>query len=217
MKETFNSYFKNSSAAQRVHRASQAFSAGRPVILLDDFDRENEADLICPAGKMNLATMAMFIRECSGIVCLCVTPERAQQLDLAPMVANNQSRFGTAFTVSIEAMHGVSTGVSAADRLTTIQAAINPMAKPEDLARPGHVFPLIAHPQGVQGRRGHTEGSIELTQYAQCGDAAVLCELMMPDGSMMRAEALIEFATLHELHLLSIEDIAQVCCLDTLV
>lgn len=188
-----------------------AFQAGRAVILLDDTDRENEADLICPASQLNLATMAMLIRECSGIVCLCLTAERAKLLQLPLMVQQNQSRYGTAFTVSIEAAHGVTTGVSAADRLATIAAATHPDSVPEDLARPGHVFPLIAHRAGLAARRGHTEGSIALSQYAQCGDAAVLCELMMPDGTMMRGQDLIDFAAQHQLSILSIEDIVQHC------
>jgi 3,4-dihydroxy 2-butanone 4-phosphate synthase len=211
MKETFNSYFQTRTAKQRIDAAQQAFIAGKPVILLDDADRENEADLIIPASKLTLGTMAMLIRECSGIVCLCLTAEKARQLDLPPMVAQNQSRYGTAFTVSIEAKHGVTTGVSAADRLTTINAAINPRAVPDDLARPGHVFPLIAHAQGVLGRRGHTEGAVQLSLYADCGDAAVLCELMLPDGSMMRGDSLVAFARQHQLVMLTIDDIEQVC------
>jgi 3,4-dihydroxy 2-butanone 4-phosphate synthase len=211
MKNTFQSYFHSSTPKQRVSNAVMAFQSGHPVILMDDIERENEADLICPASQLSLPTMAMLIRECSGIVCLCLTAERAQRLSLPPMVSQNQSRYGTAFTVSIEAKQGVTTGVSAADRMTTISAAINPSAVPDDLARPGHVFPLIANPKGVLGRRGHTEGAIELSRFAGCGDAAVLCELMLEDGSMMRGDALIEFAVNHQLTILSIEDIVQEC------
>ncbi|WP_348944279.1 3,4-dihydroxy-2-butanone-4-phosphate synthase [Chitinibacter sp. FCG-7] len=207
---SFSSSSSSSSAELRVNQAILAFQSARPVILLDDLDRENEADLICPASTLSHAIMAMLIRDCSGIVCLCLTPERARQLDLPPMVSHNQSRYGTAFTVSIEAREGVTTGVSAADRLATIAAAIHPDAVPADLARPGHVFPLIAHPVGVQGRRGHTEGAIELSRLAGCGDAAVLCELMQPDGTMMRGEALLEFARQHQLCMLSIDDLVQV-------
>src|SRR5690606_5999336 len=129
-------------------------------------------------------TMAMLIRECSGIVCLCLPDEALQQLQLPAMVESNESRYGTAFTVSIEAKHGVTTGVSAVDRVTTIRAAIADGAQPEHLARPGHVFPLRARPNGVLDRRGHTEGSVDLARLAGLKPAAVLCELMNEDGTV---------------------------------
>ena len=135
---------------------------GRAVVLQDDRDRENEADLIVAAEHMTVSTMAMLIRECSGIVCLCLPDEKIRALGLPPMVAHNESRHGTAFTVSIEAREGVSTGVSAADRLTTIRAAIAEHAQPADIVSPGHVFPLRAQPGGVLTRRGHTEGTVDL-------------------------------------------------------
>jgi 3,4-dihydroxy 2-butanone 4-phosphate synthase len=128
----------------RLRAALLAMREGLPVLLTDDDDREDEADLIVAAERLTEATMAQLIRECSGIVCLCLQDVRVRQLDLAPMVVNNESRYGTAFTVSIEAKQGVTTGVSAADRLTTVRAAIAADAMPEDLARPGHVFPLRA-------------------------------------------------------------------------
>ncbi len=140
----------------RLAASLDAMREGRPVILMDDLDRENEADLIVAAEKITPTTMAMLIRECSGIVCLCLPDETLRRLDLPPMVEQNQSRYGTAFTVTIEARQGVSTGVSAADRVTTIRTAIADDAKPSDLSRPGHVFPLRAQPGGVLTRRGHT-------------------------------------------------------------
>lgn len=209
MKTTFDLYFQNSTPEQRVARAITAFQAGQAAILLDDIDRENEADLICPARQLTLPLMAMLIRECSGIVCLCLSAERAKQLQLPAMVSHNQSRYGTAFTVSIEAAQGVTTGVSAADRITTIAAAIHPDAVSADLARPGHVFPLVANQAGLRGRRGHTEGAIELTRMAGCGDSAVLCELMLPDGTMMRGQDLTDFAQQHQLPILTIDDLVQ--------
>ncbi|QLI82415.1 3,4-dihydroxy-2-butanone-4-phosphate synthase [Chitinibacter fontanus] len=209
MKTTFEQYFQNTTPQQRVEQAIAAFQAGEAAILLDDIDRENEADLICSASQLSLPLMAMLIRECSGIVCLCLSAERARQLQLPAMVADNQSRYGTAFTVSIEAALGVTTGVSAADRLATISAAIHPAAVPDDLARPGHVFPLVENPAGLHGRRGHTEGALALSRRADCGDSAVLCELMMPDGTMMRGQDLIDFAQRHRLPILSIEDLVQ--------
>jgi 3,4-dihydroxy 2-butanone 4-phosphate synthase len=192
---------------QRIARALDAMRAGIPVILMDDFDRENEADLIVAAEKLTVPTMAMLIRECSGIVCLCLTADAAQTLDLAPMVARNDSPYGTPFTVTIEAREGVTTGVSAADRVTTIRAATAQGARASDLRKPGHVFPLRADPGGVLARRGHTEGSVDLAVLAGLQPAAVLCELMNPDGTMMRGAAIEAFALLHDMPMLSIADI----------
>ncbi|MCE1241694.1 3,4-dihydroxy-2-butanone-4-phosphate synthase [Oryzomicrobium sp.] len=192
-----------------VADAIAALRDGRAVVLLDDFDRENEGDLIVAAEAMDEAMMALFIRECSGIVCLCLDDARIRRLDLPPMVVRNESRHGTAFTVSIEAKVGVTTGVSAADRLTTIRAAIAPDATPADLARPGHVFPLRAHSKGVLGRRGHTEGSVDLARLAGFAPAAVLCELMNPDGTMMRGAALEAFAAARGFPLLTIAQLAE--------
>ncbi len=194
---------------QRVKSALDAMRSGRGVILQDDLDRENEADLIFAAEKMTEVDMALMIRACSGIVCLCLDDTRIRQLSLPPMVSNNESRFGTAFTVSIEARHGVTTGVSAADRLTTIRAAIREDALPEDLARPGHVFPLRAHPEGVLGRMGHTEGSVDLARLAGLRPAAVLCELMRDDGGMMQGEDVDVFADLHGFPKLTIAELIQ--------
>jgi 3,4-dihydroxy 2-butanone 4-phosphate synthase len=194
---------------QRVESALDAMRSGRGVILQDDRDRENEADLIFAAEKMTVADMALMIRACSGIVCLCLDDARIRQLSLPPMVSHNESRFGTAFTVSIEARHGVTTGVSAVDRLTTIRAAIDDDALPEDLARPGHVFPLRAHPAGVLGRQGHTEGSVDLARLAGLKSAAVLCELMRDDGEMMRGDDIDAFADLHGFPKLTIAELLQ--------
>lgn len=179
----------------------------RPVILIDDEDRENEADLIVAAEKLTVSTVALLIRECSGIVCLCLTPDMVERLELPPMVSLNESRFSTAFTVSIEARHGVTTGVSASDRVTTIQAAISNEAQSEDLVRPGHVFPLRAHADGVLGRRGHTEGAVDLARLAGLSPAAVLCELMNPDGTMARGSDITAFAAEHDLPVISIADL----------
>ncbi|MFC0253844.1 3,4-dihydroxy-2-butanone-4-phosphate synthase [Massilia consociata] len=190
----------------RIAAALDAMRLGLPVILLDDFDRENEADLIVAAEKLSVETMALLIRECSGIVCLCLSADKVRALELPPMAADNGSRYGTPFTVSIEARHGVTTGVSAADRVTTIRAAIAPDAKPEDLVRPGHVFPLRATPGGVLARAGHTEGSVDLAIMAGLQPAAVLCELMNPDGTMMRGEQIEQFAALHGFPILTIAE-----------
>jgi 3,4-dihydroxy 2-butanone 4-phosphate synthase len=191
----------------RIHAALEAMRAGIPVILLDDFDRENEADLIVATDRLTVETMALMIRECSGIVCLCLTAERVRELELPPMVAENGSKYGTPFTVSIEAREGVTTGVSAADRVATVRAATAPNARAEDVVSPGHVFPLRATPGGVLMRAGHTEGAIDLAVLAGLTPAAVLCELMNPDGSMMRGEAIEQFARLHGMPILTIAEL----------
>jgi len=193
----------------RIAAALDAMRAGIPVILLDDFDRENEADLIVAAEHINNDTMALMIRECSGIVCLCLPDDKVRALELPPMAPDNGSRFGTPFTVSIEARHGVTTGVSAADRVTTIRAAIAHDARPDDVVRPGHVFPLRATPGGVLARAGHTEGSVDLARLAGLQPAAVLCELMNADGTMMRGEQIEQFAQERDFPILTIAELIQ--------
>ncbi|AWG81987.1 TPA: 3,4-dihydroxy-2-butanone-4-phosphate synthase [Vibrio parahaemolyticus] len=190
----------------RVENALIALKEGRGVLLLDDEDRENEGDIIYSVEHLTNEQMALMIRECSGIVCLCLTDAQADKLELPPMVVNNNSANQTAFTVSIEAKVGVTTGVSAADRVTTIKTAANPHAKPEDLARPGHVFPLRARPGGVITRRGHTEGTIDLMQMAGLQPAGVLCEVTNPDGTMAKAPDIVAFGRLHNMPVLTIED-----------
>ena len=150
--------------------------------------------------------MALMIRECSGIVCLCLTDEQANQLQLPPMVMHNNSANQTAFTVSIEAKTGVTTGVSAQDRVTTIKTAARFDAKADDLARPGHVFPLRARAGGVLARRGHTEGTVDLMQMAGLMPAGVLCELTNPDGSMAKTPEIVAFGQKHNMPVLTIED-----------
>ncbi len=195
--------------ALRMQAALLALRQGKPVIVADDHDRENEADLILAADALSVPEMARLIRDCSGIVCLCLTPAHAERLQLPPMVAENGSRYGTAFTVSIEAAEGISTGVSASDRVTTIRAAIAPHARPEHLARPGHVYPLIAREGGVRERRGHTEAAVELARLTGFSPAGVLCELMNPDGSMMRGAELDAYAAQHDLPQLTVAELAQ--------
>ncbi|BDM62631.1 3,4-dihydroxy-2-butanone 4-phosphate synthase [Shewanella sp. NFH-SH190041] len=195
-------------ATQRLELALDALRQGNGVLLVDDENRENEGDLIFAAQSLTVPQMAMLIRECSGIVCLCLTDAKIQQLALPPMTTHNSSQYGTPFTISIEARHGVTTGVSAADRLTTIQTAVAADACEHDLVKPGHVFPLRAHPDGVLGRRGHTEGTVDLMQLAGLQPCGVLCELTNADGSMARLPRIIEFARQHQFPVLSIEDIA---------
>ena len=199
----------NSPMPPRLRIALDAIRHGRAVVLLDDDDRENEGDLIVAADRITVPMMATLIRECSGIVCLCMGDDALQQLALPPMVANNDSRYGTAFTVSIEARDGVTTGVSAADRVTTIRTAIAADATAADLVSPGHVFPLRAAPGGVLERRGHTEGAVELARLAGLQPAAVLCELMNEDGSMMRGDQLVAFSRRHGYPMLTIAELVD--------
>ena len=196
------------SSAERVAAALEALRAGRGVCVVDDENRENEGDLIYSAEFLTKEQMALLIRECSGIVCLCLTPEHCARLDLPLMAEHNTNRQGTAFTVSIEAAEGVTTGVSAADRVATIKAAVADDARPEDLLRPGHVFPLMARPGGVLERRGHTEATVDLMRLAGLRPCGVLCELTREDGVMMRLPEVADFARRHDMIVLSVEDIA---------
>ena len=193
----------------RVERAVEALRSGCGILLTDNEQRENEGDLIFPAEKISLRQMALLIRACSGIVCLCITPLKAAALGLPPMVRENTSRYGTNFTVSVEAARGTTTGVSAADRLRSVQTASADGARPEDLVRPGHLFPLVAHPDGVCGRQGHTEGSVELMKIAGLKPCAVLCELMNPDGTMARRPEIEAFGRQHGYPVVSVDDILR--------
>lgn len=198
-----------SPAEQRIQQALEDMRAGKPVLVMDDFDRENEADLIVAAETLNVETMARMIRDGSGIVCFCLSEQLADHLELPPMVQNNSSQFHTAFTVTIEAAHGVTTGVSAKDRVTTIQAAIKDGAVTSDLNRPGHVFPLRARDGGVLARRGHTEATIDLARLAGLKPSGVLCELTNPDGTMAAGIQVLAYAQTHHLTVITIEELVQ--------
>ncbi len=182
---------------------------GRMVILVDDEDRENEGDLTLAAEFVTPGAINFMARHGRGLICLSITEEKAQALQLPPMVRDNSSAFGTAFTVSIEARRGVTTGISAHDRATTIRAAIGGNAKPDDLVRPGHVFPLIARKGGVLVRTGQTEGSVDLARLAGCVPAGVICEIMNEDGTMARMHDLRKFAAEHGLKIVSIKDLIE--------
>ncbi len=182
---------------------------GEIFILCDHKDRENEGDLIVSAEHITEEQMAFIIRHTSGIVFLSMTNEIADRLELPYMVSENTSKRQTPFTVTIEAKHGVSTGVSASDRVTTVKTAVARNSKPEDLCRPGHVFPLRAKDGGVMERAGHTEGSIELMKIAGLLPCAVGAELMNEDGTMMRSEQINHFASKHGLSVVSIQDVKE--------
>ncbi|MDO6639568.1 3,4-dihydroxy-2-butanone-4-phosphate synthase [Shewanella sp. 10N.286.51.B2] len=194
---------------ERVEKALAALRLGNGVLLLDDEDRENEGDIIYSAEHLTAKQMALMIRECSGIVCLCLTDEQANKLELPPMVQDNNSANQTAFTVSIEAKEGVTTGVSAQDRVTTVKTATAVNAKASDLARPGHVFPLRARAGGVMARRGHTEGTVDLMQMAGLSPAGVLCEVTNEDGTMAKAPEIVAFGLKHNMPVLTIEDMVM--------
>jgi 3,4-dihydroxy 2-butanone 4-phosphate synthase len=194
---------------ERVKRGLEALRRGSGVLVTDDEDRENEGDLIFPAQLITDRQMALMIRQCSGIVCLCLTPEKADALNLPMMVEKNTSRYGTAFTVSIEAASGVTTGVSAGDRVTTIKAAIADDAAPEDLCHPGHIFPLKARKGGVLERAGHTEATVDLMSLAGLKPCGVLCELTNEDGTMARLPEIVQFALSHGISVLTVEDLVK--------
>ena len=189
--------------------AIKDMAKGRMVILVDDEDRENEGDLCMAAEKVTPEAINFMAKHGRGLVCLSITPQRVEELKLPMMAEENTSAFGTAFTVSIEAKKGVTTGISARDRATTILTAINAATKPEDLARPGHVFPLRARPGGVLQRAGQTEGSVDLARLAGLYPAGVICEIMNDDGTMARMPQLREFSEKHGLRIVTIRDLIQ--------
>ena len=193
----------------RVQKALTALQTGQGIIVVDDENRENEGDLIFAAESLTVSQMAMLIRDCSGIVCLCLPKERIELLELPQMVQDNTSKHQTAFTISIEAAEGVTTGVSAQDRLTTVQAAIADDAVSQDLSRPGHVFPLAAKDGGVLQRPGHTEATVDLMRFAGLKPFGVLCELTNSDGTMKRLAGIVDFANQHHMPVVAVEDIVM--------
>ena len=192
-----------------MEEAIQEIQAGRMIVLVDDEDRENEGDLVMAAEKVTPEAINFMARYGRGLICLTLTVERAEELQLPPMAPENTAVFGTAFTVSIDARKGVTTGISAHDRATTILTAIHPRTKPSDLARPGHIFPLRAQKGGVLRRAGQTEGSVDLARLSGLYPAGVLCEIMDEDGSMARVPQLLEFVKLHQLTIVTIKDLIQ--------
>ncbi len=192
-----------------VEQAVEEFRRGRFVILVDDEDRENEGDLAIAAQHVSPEAVNFMARFGRGLVCLALTEERCDELDLPPMVRENTSPFGTAFTVSIEARGKITTGISAADRAATIRTAVDPATRPQDLLRPGHVFPLRARRGGVLKRAGQTEASVDLARLAGLTPAAAICEIMNEDGTMARIPDLIPFARRHELRILTVAELIR--------
>ncbi len=192
-----------------IPKALEAIARGQMVVLVDDEDRENEGDL-CMAAEFATAEKINFMaREARGLICLTLTPATVNRLELAMMVEDNRSPRRTAFTVSIEAREGVTTGISAADRAHTVRTAVADDARPGSLVSPGHVFPLRAKPGGVLQRTGHTEGSIDLARLAGCKAAAVICEIMNDDGTMARLPELRAFAQRHQIPVVSIAQLVE--------
>jgi 3,4-dihydroxy 2-butanone 4-phosphate synthase/GTP cyclohydrolase II len=192
-----------------VVRALDAIRAGRMVILVDDEDRENEGDLVMAADLATPEAVNFMAREGRGLICLSLTEERVAELGLAMMAADNRSPRHTAFTVSIDARHGITTGISARERADTIRVAVARGTRPEDLLTPGHVFPLRARRGGVLVRSGHTEGSVDLARLAGREPAAVICEIMRDDGEMARMPELATFAAKHDLPIIKIADLIE--------
>jgi 3,4-dihydroxy 2-butanone 4-phosphate synthase/GTP cyclohydrolase II len=187
--------------------ALQDLRDGRMIILVDDKDRENEGDLVAAADRITPEIINFMATHGRGLICLSLTEERVQQLALPMMTSRNTSRFGTAFTVSIEARDGVTTGISAHDRAVTVARAIDPATRPEDLATPGHVFPLRAVAGGVLRRAGQTEGSVDLTRMAGLTPAGVICEIMNADGTMARLPELEAFSKAHGIRIVSVAEV----------
>lgn len=196
-------------AIKRVSDAINDIKEGRMVILVDDEDRENEGDLIIAAEKITPEAINFMAKYARGLICLTITEDLADKLDLPAMVSNNTSLYKTAFTISIDAKKGVTTGISAHDRANTILTAIKDNAKPEDLARPGHIFPLRARKGGVLVRTGQTEGSVDIARLAGMKPSAVICEIMKDDGTMARMPDLEGFAKGHNFKLVTVADIVE--------
>ena len=198
---------EHASPFARVEDAAAALGAGKMVIIVDDEERENEGDLTIAAEKITPDAINFMARYGRGLICLAMTPERLDDLEIPPMVSQNSSRFETAFCVSIEARSGTTTGISAADRATTVLAAIDPRTKPSDLVRPGHVFPLRARNAGVLERAGQTEAAVDLARMAGLTPAGVICEIMKDDGTMARVPELSSFARRHDLLMITVADL----------
>jgi 3,4-dihydroxy 2-butanone 4-phosphate synthase/GTP cyclohydrolase II len=192
-----------------IEEAAADIAAGKMIIIVDDEDRENEGDLVCAADKITPEIINFMATHGRGLICLPLTEERCDELKLPPQVSENTSSFGTAFTVSIEAREGVTTGISAADRARTIQAAVAHDTKAEDLARPGHIFPLRAKSGGVLIRPGQTEASVDIARIAGCYPAGVICEIMNEDGTMARMPELERFAKKHDLKIISVAELVR--------
>ena len=191
----------------KISSIIQDAKKGKMFILVDDKDRENEGDLVIPASKCNAKNINFMAKHGRGLICLALSKKQIDNLKLPLMSPKNKSRMQTAFTISIEAKHGITTGISAQDRAKTIKTAINPKVKKKDIVSPGHVFPLVARKGGVLERAGHTEASVDISQLSNLNPSSVICEVMNEDGRMARLNDLFKFSKKHKIKLASIEDL----------
>jgi len=199
----------SSSEVSSIEEVLEDYRRGKMVILVDDEDRENEGDLVIAAESVSADDINFMAAHGRGLICLALTEDRCRQLNLSLMVNQNNSRYGTNFTVSIEAADGVTTGISAADRARTIQTAVRENAGAKDIVTPGHVFPIMAQPGGVLTRAGHTEAGIDLARLSGLVPASVICEILNPDGTMARLPDLVTFASTHDLRIGTIADLIR--------
>ena len=194
-------------AISKIEDAIAALARGGMIVVVDDEDRENEGDIIVASDAVTPETIAFMMKHARGLICVAMEGERLDALDIPLMVPQNTELHKTAFTVSVDYLPGTTTGISAADRATTVQALMDPGARPADFARPGHIFPLRAHPQGVRGRPGHTEAAVDLARFAGKSPSGVICEVANDDGTMARLPELMAFAETHRLPLITIRDL----------
>ncbi|MDQ0323738.1 3,4-dihydroxy 2-butanone 4-phosphate synthase [Pararhizobium capsulatum DSM 1112] len=194
-------------AVSKIEDAIAAIARGEIIVVVDDRDRENEGDLVIASNAVTPSAIAFMMNYARGLICVAMDADRLDQLDIPLMVQQNTEYHRTAFTVSVDHIASTSTGISAADRASTIQALMNPSSRGEDFARPGHIFPLRAHRDGVIGRPGHTEAAVDLARLAGKSPSGVICEVANDDGTMARLPDLEKFAARHNLHLITIEDL----------
>lgn len=194
-------------ALSKIEDAIAALARGGMIVVVDDENRENEGDIIVASEAVTPEIIAFMMKHARGLICVAMEGERLDALDIPLMVPQNTEYLQTAFTVSVDYLSGTTTGISAADRAVTVKALMDPAARPQDFARPGHIFPLRAHPRGVRGRPGHTEAAVDLARLAGKAPSGVICEVANDDGTMARLPELIAFAEQHQLPLISIEDL----------
>jgi 3,4-dihydroxy 2-butanone 4-phosphate synthase len=193
----------------KIEDALETLARGGMVVVVDDENRENEGDIIVASDHVTPESIAFMMKHARGLVCIAMEGQRLDALDIPLMVPNNTEYLKTAFTVSVDYLHGTTTGISAADRAATVRALMDEATAPEDFARPGHIFPLRAHPDGVLGRPGHTEAAVDLARLIGARPSGVICEVANDDGTMARLPDLVEFCKLHGLPLISIEDLIR--------
>lgn len=194
-------------AISKIEDAIAALARGGMIVVVDDENRENEGDIIVASEAVTPEAIAFMMKHARGLICVAMEGERLDALDIPLMVPQNTEYHKTAFTISVDYLPGTTTGISAADRAATVQALMDPAAQPANFARPGHIFPLRAHPKGVRGRPGHTEAAVDLARLAGKAPSGVICEVANDDGTMARLPELVAFAERHQLPLISIEDL----------